>query len=419
MATASADKPTARYAGGTAGAQWKGTKKIAVDTVEALAGPAASEVASSSPTMRPHNNGKSVRHGAPTNSRDAKNLHVHKNASGVAESLQQVTRMVHIIMRHGQRTPKFVLPNDDRKNWPEHLGPGMLTASGALTMTQLGAEERARYIGKEHLLSPSYVRDEVYVRSTDIDRSLQSAESFLRGFFPSRGIALFPPIHTVKSSEDILLRGYDHCHKYHQFVAETLASASIANELSKDESLMKTLSKATGVHVSPQNIKAVADTVLLIREFMVQESNEIDSANSLIGALSASDLQRLQEILDYVNHLTKGQHSMARLMVGNLLREMSKQVVYAALRLAVEVSTQHERQATCLRELLQLLDQNVRLPQLDISKLWVPENMHIAHADSGRVLHEGGVLPVWVAQLQHSDLCHIVLQKALDTMRLT
>ena len=192
VATASADKPTARYAGGTAGAQWKGTKKIAVDTVEALAGPAASEVASSSPTMRPHNNGKSVRHGAPTDSRDAKNLHVHKNGSGVAESLQQVTRMVHIIMRHGQRTPKFVLPNDDRKNWPEHLGPGMLTASGALTMTQLGAEERARYIGKEHLLSPSYVRDEVYVRSTDIDRSLQSAESFLRGFFPSRGIALFP-----------------------------------------------------------------------------------------------------------------------------------------------------------------------------------------------------------------------------------
>jgi len=88
----------------------------------------------------------------------------------------------HVVFRHGDRTPCNFYPNDPHKDlseWP--VGPGQLTARGKRMHYHLGQWLRKRY---SHLLGPDYSETEVLVRSTDVDRTLMSAQSNLAGMFP-------------------------------------------------------------------------------------------------------------------------------------------------------------------------------------------------------------------------------------------
>ena len=76
---------------------------------------------------------------------------------------------------------------------------------------KLGQFNRERY---SKFLSPNYNSDEVYVRSTDVDRTLMSAEAHLAGLFPPQGDQIWHenltqwqpvPIHTVPKEEGITL----------------------------------------------------------------------------------------------------------------------------------------------------------------------------------------------------------------------
>ena len=54
---------------------------------------------------------------------------------------------------------------------------------GVRQLYQLGRLIRHRYTVEHQLISPNYTRDEVYIRSTDYDRTLMSALSLLSGLF--------------------------------------------------------------------------------------------------------------------------------------------------------------------------------------------------------------------------------------------
>jgi len=49
---------------------------------------------------------------------------------------------------------------------------------------QLGRLIKQRYTVENNLLSPNYTRNELYVRSTDIDRTLMSVLSQLSAIYP-------------------------------------------------------------------------------------------------------------------------------------------------------------------------------------------------------------------------------------------
>ncbi|XP_056681600.1 testicular acid phosphatase isoform X7 [Monodelphis domestica] len=110
---------------------------------------------------------------------------------------------VALVYRHGDRAPLDSYPTDPHRDgalWPE--GPGQLTQEGVRQQLELGSFLRARY---GHFLSPRYRREELYVRSTDYDRTLQSAQANLAGLFP--GSPLSPgwmpvPVHTVPAAQD-------------------------------------------------------------------------------------------------------------------------------------------------------------------------------------------------------------------------
>ncbi|KTC89875.1 histidine phosphatase family protein [Fluoribacter dumoffii] len=85
------------------------------------------------------------------------------------------------IIRHGDRTPIVPLP---AVNYQWREGQGQLTAEGMRQEYNLGKEFRKRYMEQAHLLSEHYEQGTMYVRSTDYERTLMSAESLLMGLYP-------------------------------------------------------------------------------------------------------------------------------------------------------------------------------------------------------------------------------------------
>jgi hypothetical protein len=84
---------------------------------------------------------------------------------------------------------------------------GQLTSIGIEQQHRLGAFIRERY---QTLLTPSYTASEISVRSTDVDRTLMSAQSNLVGLYPvlihtNNSVPIQPvPIHTVSINSDFV-----------------------------------------------------------------------------------------------------------------------------------------------------------------------------------------------------------------------
>jgi hypothetical protein len=89
-----------------------------------------------------------------------------------------------VFHRHGDRSPTVFMPNSRVNNarWPS--GTGQLTARGMHNEFILGQALRSRYVDQTKVLSASYNRTQYYVRSTDFERTLQSASSAAAGLYP-------------------------------------------------------------------------------------------------------------------------------------------------------------------------------------------------------------------------------------------
>uniref|UniRef100_A0A8C9XTR9 Lysosomal acid phosphatase n=1 Tax=Sander lucioperca TaxID=283035 RepID=A0A8C9XTR9_SANLU len=134
---------------------------------------------------------------------------------------------VTVLFRHGDRSPVKAYPTDPHQesNWPQ--GFGQLSQMGMQEQFGLGQFLRKRYKG---FLKDSYDRHEIYVRSTDQDRTLMSAEANLAGLYPPSGHQVFEenltwqpiPVHTVSQSEERLLSfPLGDCPRYEQLMNET------------------------------------------------------------------------------------------------------------------------------------------------------------------------------------------------------
>lgn len=116
------------------------------------------------------------------------------------------------LIRHGDRTSFNDLPNSPH-TWEE--GKGQLTAIGMQQAYQLGLKLNQRYRVDNQLLSTNYQAQSIYIRSTDYDRTMMTAESVLMGLYslgtgpnlpdstPALPSNFQPiPIHTVPMAQD-------------------------------------------------------------------------------------------------------------------------------------------------------------------------------------------------------------------------
>uniref|UniRef100_A0A8C5WCC2 acid phosphatase n=1 Tax=Leptobrachium leishanense TaxID=445787 RepID=A0A8C5WCC2_9ANUR len=156
------------------------------------------------------------------------------------------------IYRHGDRSPVHTYINDpyQESSWPD--GFGQLTKDGMQQQYDLGQYLRKRYAG---FLNETYNRHEVYVRSSDLDRTLMSAQANLAGLFPPDKEQLWNPnilwqpipVHTVPQSNENLIRlPFTKCPRYIELQNSTYTSEEYQRRIEPYEDFLKNLSINTG-----------------------------------------------------------------------------------------------------------------------------------------------------------------------------
>lgn len=109
------------------------------------------------------------------------------------------------LIRHGDRTPVSKLK---KTNYVWKEGLGQLTPIGMQQEYELGQLLRKRYVDQTHLLPEKYETGTMYVRSTDYDRTLMSAECLLLGLYPKgpgpHGYQPIP-IHSAPTDADAII----------------------------------------------------------------------------------------------------------------------------------------------------------------------------------------------------------------------
>ncbi|KAI6176106.1 Histidine phosphatase superfamily, clade-2-containing protein [Aphelenchoides bicaudatus] len=131
----------------------------------------------------------------------------HVAADQLANTSANLSTLVHlqIICRHGDRNPWILLPDDPNngpETWPEGLGE--LTRLGIEQGFHLGQLIRRRYTS---FLPVGYGANDFYMRSSDRNRTLMSAQVILAGMFPRLGMnytdQINPiPVHSTPFEQD-------------------------------------------------------------------------------------------------------------------------------------------------------------------------------------------------------------------------
>jgi len=183
------------------------------------------------------------------------------------------------LFRHGARAPDKST-YDTEKYWVNRLG--QLTPVGMRMHYILGASMRERY---PELLS-KYDPQKVYVRSTDLDRTLMSAYSHMQGIFQQSGPeieknidlsnlgsesvketltgrnalpgkAQVVPIYSLFNAEDHLLRGFFHCERQYQYRKQNLEDAKTVS-LAKNE-MKEVVQYLAGKGIQAKDIPGLKD----------------------------------------------------------------------------------------------------------------------------------------------------------------
>ncbi|NXX45993.1 PPAL phosphatase, partial [Tricholaema leucomelas] len=212
--------------------------------------------------------------------------------------------------------------------WPQ--GFGQLTQVGMRQQWELGQVLRQRY---RDFLSASYRRQEIFIRSTDCDRTLMSAEANLAGLYPPEGQQMFNPniswqpipVHTVPESEERLLKfPLTPCPRYEQLQKETRHSAEYVNKTKENWQFLQMVANETGIRdVSLESVWSVYDTLFC------EQAHKMD----LPVWVTPNVMAHLKQLKDFGFEFLFGIHNRvekARLQGGVLLDHIRKNLTKAA-----------------------------------------------------------------------------------------
>jgi len=242
-----------------------------------------------------------------------------------------------VLYRHGDRTPVQPYPLDpykDRSNWP--VGFGQLTPRGKMMQLNLGKFLRKRY---GDILSDQYDENAIYVRSSDVDRTLMSAMSNLAGLYPPKKDQIWNPdllwqpipVHTVPLDEDNIIGNHAECPRLERLIDKVGDQPEIRKVIAENQWVFNYLTKHTGKNISSLwDIDYIFDTLFIESVYNKPLPNwtttvypdKMKHMKDLSFKLSTytDEMKRLrggpiiQNILDHFNDYIAGKHQRKMLM---------------------------------------------------------------------------------------------------------
>ncbi|XP_044764124.1 prostatic acid phosphatase-like isoform X2 [Coccinella septempunctata] len=159
--------------------------------------------------------------------------------------------LVHVIMRHGARTPASTYPKDPYINETFYpFGWGQLTNRGKMDLYETGKYLRERY---NSFLGERYTPNVFYTQSTDVDRTKASMQVVNAGLWPPKGDQIWGPIpwqpipvHSEPLDEDMLLLVRKPCAQYSLEMEKAKELPEVKKKLEEFRPLFQSVSKHTG-----------------------------------------------------------------------------------------------------------------------------------------------------------------------------
>lgn len=184
-------------------------------------------------------------------------------------------KQVHVVFRHGQRTPADTYPNDPLVNSTfTPYGWGQLTNFGKRSLYDIGSWLRHRY---GELLGKLYYSDTIYAQSTGVSRTQMSIELVLASLYPpvgtsqewNRDLNWQPiPYFSEPLDQDTLLLVRKSCPRYHEALMEVMESNGIRKILNESQDLFDNLTTITGMDIkTPDDVQSLYSTLKAEAEF--------------------------------------------------------------------------------------------------------------------------------------------------------
>uniref|UniRef100_A0A8C5GH54 Acid phosphatase 6, lysophosphatidic n=1 Tax=Gouania willdenowi TaxID=441366 RepID=A0A8C5GH54_GOUWI len=190
-------------------------------------------------------------------------------------------KLVQVVFRHGARTPLKSIPDVMEAQWvpallepPSHTHinyvvedlyggprppapiedsyrqniltggtyPGQLTTVGMQQLYELGQRLRRKYIVDGAFLSSTFCPAEVYVRSTNIVRTIESAKCLVAGLFHHNSQVV--PIATTEATSEILYPNYYGCKLLKALGSHRWAESSTLPDIAAD---LQSIQRALGI----------------------------------------------------------------------------------------------------------------------------------------------------------------------------
>ncbi|XP_071517146.1 prostatic acid phosphatase-like isoform X2 [Panulirus ornatus] len=208
------------------------------------------------------------------------------------------------------------------------LRPGYGGEKGdTLELVQMRGKARQYALGKwlhdryKDFINKKWIPEEVYVRSTDVDRTLMSALCNLAAFYypdvPDRfekDLAWLPtPIHTAPLSDDKLLSVDKSCPRIKKELDNQANLPEVKNVTNASQELFQYLTKMSGDNItSIETVDYLYDTL------------HIESLNNLtLPNWTHEVLPRMKELADFSFKIVAMSKELKRLRAGPIIKEMS------------------------------------------------------------------------------------------------
>ncbi|KAJ0070248.1 hypothetical protein NL108_007597, partial [Boleophthalmus pectinirostris] len=258
-------------------------------------------------------------------------------------------QLVQVLFRHGARTPLKTIPNimevnlfwvptlleppphthidfvvTDLNGGPRPFAPleedyrknvlsggsfaGQLTTLGMQQLYELGKRLRQRYIEDSPFLSPAFSPAEVYVRSTNIWRTIESAKCLVAGLFQQKQKEILP-ILTTDAETEILYPNFRGCKLLKILGGPRWAESSALPDIAAD---LRSIQEALGIAAVAQKV----DFILIRDDMVARETHGLPCPPALDTWRNKVE-QRAVDMMCYIYNPEK--RESLQLCVGPLL----------------------------------------------------------------------------------------------------